>query len=305
MSMFQSAERGQLLMVILVIVAFGAAAALFVTFRQVTPILTHETVISKVVPEEELTPQLIWSSAGSNSARGILFPGEVSQQIVRIGPTASVQLAVTAGGGTDVALINPQGKEVIASVSPKQSATITETTTGTTTTTVYSLTGNTQSGDWTVVLGNSSTAETPFTIVVPVGAPPLTISPQVNETANNSKNITIALTVEESIGEVVKPVTGAEVIAHVTSPSEVVSLLVLVETNPTTNPGVYSGVYTGAQSTGLYEVEYFIHGYTSFGTEFTQTASGEFAVTPEPTTPYLYGKKYDINRGGEVQLIGY
>ncbi|HEY4517625.1 MAG TPA: hypothetical protein VJI74_01940, partial [Candidatus Paceibacterota bacterium] len=230
-------QSGQLAFVTLIVIAALAVfGVMFFSFQSSIPpelrLDATDTASENAAPQIPPTPvanRLVWSNSATNVKHGFIGARAETSARVSIGPTANVEIAVTAGVGTSVTLIDPSGKKVIPSspaskdgtkVSQSSSTTVTETTT------TYTIAGNTQSGDWTVALLNEGDEDSSFTVEVPQGAAPLDISPEVGSTVN-AYHITISLTVQETVGETPQPITGADVIAHVTDPNEQTSLVVL------------------------------------------------------------------------------
>ncbi len=118
-------------------------------------------------------------------------------------------------------------------------------------------------------------------------------------------NATLTITIQETIGlNVTIPITGASVIAIITSPSGQVFTVNLIEVSP----GVYTGIFSNITEPGTYLVTYVISGQDSDGDHFDQTVDDSFDVDESDLTgsddddpAYQSTKVFDINQGGEIR----
>jgi hypothetical protein len=171
---------------------------------------------------------------------------------------------------------------------------------------IFNLIQPTSGRDWQVEINNPSASALNYNIKTPVNAgnpSPLAVSPTIDQ--ESGQTVGISITVTETILSVTTPITGAQVVAYITSPSGEVTMIILQEVDPINNPGVYTGEFDGGDESGVYQIEYVIDGQNSAGEPIVQTSTGQFEVNPGNQTTPSYSKKYDINRGDEVQIIGY
>lgn len=294
-------NRGNVLAPVLAVVAL-LVGGLFVFWALRGPEASPPPGEAPAAALPELGSPLIWGDFGATSIGGLVPPASGGRQTIRLGPTAAPVFQVTVNDpAARVTLKNPAG-EIIK---PSEEATVP--VAGQNQTVVRTLTfrptNNRPSGNWTVELNNPNpNAPLDYSVEVPEGAPPLVISPQTDQTANTGQGVTITLVVQETVFQVTVPVTGATVVAIITDPNGNVTIVPLVETAP----GVYTGVYVGNQTAGIYQVDYQITGVDQDGNQFTETTNGQFVVAPETAGQSgSYGRRYDINRSGEVQIIGY
>jgi hypothetical protein len=263
--------------------------------------LKTETITS---PPPETTPppspraasnRLVWSPSGLAKASGqVPASGQVTKTLA-IGPTDHLLVQIDSPSAEiKTVLKDPLGKTV--PLSPQS----------TEQTKIYDLTKDVTGGDWQIVLSNPNpqTSAT-YAINVPVAAPPLVVSPVVDQTTTG-QNLVVSITVEETTLSVTTPVSGAQVTATIISqPGNVaVATIILQEADPENNPGVYTGNYTGDLDSGLYQIEYLIDGENSAGQPFVQTTTGEFYVPPDTSATTTHNLKYDINQAERIRIIG-
>jgi hypothetical protein len=162
--------------------------------------------------------------------------------------------------------------------------------------------------DYTIevpVLPSTSTVVPPPTIPTTDEVGPVTVVPTVNS-SESGQNVALSITVEESVVSIVAPISGAQVTANITGPDGDVTTIILQENDPSANPGVYTGSFNGNTTGGTYEVEYVISGENSAGEPFVQTTTDQFTIAPAETGQNQgHTKKYDINWGSKINLIGY
>ncbi len=255
--------------------------------------------------------RLIWSNVQPNITKSFTPPHAETNQVITIGPANTLLFRVLAGTQTTITLIDPLGnvlkpsKETTTQSVGKTKVSVKKVSAedGKTTSTTITVANNKAAGNWTVVLSNEGDTPDPYTIEVPVGAPPISVSPGLESVAAAPQKVIITLQVEQSGGGNSTPVGGVTVVAHITNPNQEVTLITLTENAP----GEYVGVYNGAANPGTYEITYTIQGTSSHGTDFIQTTIDTFYVPPNATstTPIIFGKKFDINRSGQIDIIGY
>lgn len=159
-----------------------------------------------------------------------------------------------------------------------------------------------EEGTWRIVLSNTGNNNAAYAVNIPSQF--LNILDNTQGLVQNSSGVTISLNVEETVsGGTVRAVTGATVVANVIIPDQDTVSLNLTESEQ----GIYSGVFASTTEAGTYTVEYVISGYNSDGTLFEQITSGQFTVatSAEANVNYQWNKKFDINKGNQLQLIGY
>ena len=163
--------------------------------------------------------------------------------------------------------------------------------------------GGTTPGEYRVTVENpSGSSPAPYTVDIPDA--PVVVTDTQN-VGGSSANIKVSITVGETIAlSGFVAIANAQVIATITAPSGTQTSLLLAEEEGSL--GTYSGTFNGATESGTYSVEYVIQGENSAEDEFYKTSYDQFTVAGGTVTGSGgVNKKFDINRGDEIQLIGY
>ena len=249
-----------------------------------------------------LTDDTLWLGSRLDLFAGYVPEDDTQVRRIAVGPTKSATLdfSVKSKKGVKAVLTNPKG------------ATITTPTKVTTNSdgsviSLYSVPNTSgTSGVWTLTLNNTGGTSAPYQLTIPQTVP-VSVSDLTGSYFGATQNIMISIVVQESTQTfAVKAVTGATVVATVTSPSGVVSTVTLTE-DTSLNNGTYTGVLNGATEPGTYTVVYTITGRNGEGVQFEQTTTSQFVLSPTGviTGVSSWVKKFDINRGNDLQLIGY
>jgi len=249
-----------------------------------------------------LTDDTLWFGSRFDLFAGYVPQDDVETRRVAVGPTKDVTLdfSVKSNKGVSTKLTGPKG-QVIATPTK-----VTQNSDGTVTS-LYSVPNtNGSSGVWTLDITNSSSVSAPYQLTIPQTSP-VSISDLTGSYFGSAQNITISIVVQETTSTfAIQAVTGATVVATVTSPSGVVSTVILAE-DTIQNNGTYTGVLEGATEPGTYTVVYTITGTNGDGIAFEQTTTSQFVLSSTGTVSGVssWVKKFDINRGNDLQLLGY
>ncbi len=278
------------------------------------PRLFHDTPAqraARVVEEGEveregaelvLTDDTLWFGSRLDLFAGYVPQDEVEIRRIAVGPSneATLDFTVKSKKSVQAKLTSPKGTSVSTPTK------VTQNSDGTVTA-LYSVPNtNDSSGVWTLSLQNSSSVSAPYQLTIPQTSP-VSVADLTGTYFSSAQNITISIVVQESTPTLaVQAVTGATVIATVTSPSGSVSTVTLIE-DTSQNNGTYTGVLSGASEPGTYTVVYTITGTNSGGVPFEQTTTSQFVLSPTGAVSGVstWVKKFDINRGNDLQLIGY
>ncbi len=298
------------------LIGIGVAALVIigvvVALEQRAPAITPLPPVNEEAPSDEFSAadgtRLSWEGGAINIHRSNLGARQKLTQTLYLGAGTDASVALRSSNpDVTLALTSPSG----AAVKPEL-VVATDEQTGETIK-IYKVPPHRESGEWHVTVTNPNPeASSTVDISTPGATPPLAVipgTPPVNPPPPPGGGVVLSISVEESGGPgglTVKTVSGAKVTAIVTAPDGKVTEVPLTE-DPH-NPGTYTGVYPGPVIPGVYHVEYIIEGKTSDGQDFTQITQSDFAVTGTPgasSTPSQWNKKYDINRGDAVDIIGY
>lgn len=314
-------SRGVAVMPVVVIGAIVIGLGAYLALRPEPSIEPSEIATSTIDTATDRRPlpifkQSAWRGGAVNTSKGVVAAGQMARQSVYLGPGRAVVAVQVADESVGVSLVAPDGTVI----SPQSENVIYEVKTdgsADSTTISYTIPDNTKSGEWTVVIADQDDEEdkeesddTDYVVTTPDASPPLSVSDGTAPVVSNTQGVDLSLVVEETVsspsGFVVQTVSGAVVVATITTPSGDSSSIQLTEDED--NPGTYSGVYTGNTETGTYQVEYEITGQNSAGQQFTQTTYGQFEVTTEPdvsTGSANWTKKFDINRSNQIRILNY
>lgn len=134
--------------------------------------------------------------------------------------------------------------------------------------------------------------------------PPVTIDPIITP-GEDEDDVSISITIKETVVSIVSAITGAQVTANIVCPPDpTVITIILQEEDPIGQPGVYTGKFSHPEG-GTCQIEYVIDGENSEGDPFVETITDEFVIPPGKDRKKTYNKKYDISWGDQVQIIGY
>ena len=283
------------------IILIGGALALVGSFYAFTTLFpdaptrsTQRLVEEGGVAREEgaelvLTDDTLWLGSRLDLFAGYVPEEDVEVRRIAVGPTkaATLDFTVKSKKGVQTKLMSPKGVTV---ATPSK---VTQNSDGTVTT-LYSIPTSTgASGVWTLSLHNSGTVSAPYQLTIPQTSP-VSVSDLTGNYFSSAQNVTISIVIQESTPTLaVQAVTGATVVATVTSPAGSVSTVTLTE-DTSLNNGTYTIVYT-------------IIGRNSEGVQFEQTTTSQFVLSPTGAVSGVstWVKKFDINRGNDLQLIGY
>lgn len=254
--------------------------------------------------EPVTAPKPAASARLARSSGGLAWSGQVAA-----GGTAREAISLAGGGSFDLTLTGPAGAgaifrwsngEAIAGLNPQ----VAIDPDGQAITSYHFDQAAGGEGNLQVEIHNETgTTPTDYEIMVP----PIDTSSTTTTITPTGQGINISITLQETIDGQVLPVTGATVIAIITSPSGLVYTLPLAE-GPS-EPGTYTGYFGGNQEAGVYRITYQISGLNHDGTPFTQETDAEFLSTglPPESVPGAsdWTKIFDINLSGSIQLIGY
>lgn len=269
---------------------------------RVSPVQTVvEEEPSRRSAELVLKPGTLWSGASSDLFGGLLASGDFTEKRVAVGISNAEYLTFSVRGSTDLVtqLRDPSGALVTV---PVQSSIASDGSVVST----YVVPNKKSSGVWTLSVSNTGSSAASYEVEIPESSA-LSITDNAGQYFGMAQDITISITVEESSPSLaVHAISGASVEATISSPSGVVTVIQLQE-DTSLGDGTYTGVLEGATESGTYTVEYHIVGRNADGTQFEQTTTSQFVVTPSPggTSVSQWIKKFDINRGDDLQLIGY
>ncbi len=272
----------------------------------------HTLSSQSVTPLREQNVKATSTVAREASVTGTLDPHGIESTFFTVGAAPSVRVTVdTPLAGVIVRVTDPKGGNYSATAYTGNADSkegeryiIVKNPDGTYRITIITPGGNSV-GEYRVTVENpSGSASAPYIINIP-DVPVVITDTQNTSGINNTTGVTISITVGETVTvQGFVAVTGAHVTANITTPSQQKISLVLIE--DVGNPGTYSGVYTGATESGTYIVEYVILGENSAGDAFYKTSYDQFVVTGGTVGSLIkVNKKFDINRGNEIQLIGY
>ncbi|HBB65035.1 MAG TPA: hypothetical protein DCZ84_00065 [Candidatus Vogelbacteria bacterium] len=250
------------------------------------------------------------TAALRTAVSGTIDPRDIESVLFTVGAAPSVRVTVdtpTAGvvvkvtdpkGGTYSAIANTgnadskEGERYIIERKPDGTYRIT-----------IIAPGGTTPGEYRVTVENpSGSSPAPYTVDIPDA--PVVVTDTQN-VGGSSANIEVSITVGETIAlSGFVAIADAQVIATITAPSGTQTSLLLAEEEGSL--GTYSGTFNGATESGTYSVEYVIQGENSAEDEFYKTSYDQFTVAGGTVTGSGgVNKKFDINRGDEIQLIGY
>lgn len=249
---------------------------------------------------------LKWQGGSLNPAAGSLFGGDSERYFVDLSEGAAAFQLRSESSLTRLTLRGPDGTRYVPggagdftfrqSVDPDSGDTLTD----------VEIPDGGDGGTWEVVVDNPGEDPTGYEVIVPDPTPPpgvIIIHPG-EEVAGS---VLLLISIEETLTASSSPVaiTGALVTAVITSPGGDLTTLTLTER--VAAPGTYAALFEGASEPGLYRVDYTITGQNSAGQQFTQLTFGEFTILPGPDGggEVIWNQRYDINRSGEIDIIGY
>lgn len=249
-----------------------------------------------------LTDDTLWTGSRLDLFAGYVPQDETETRRIAVGPSTAPTLdfSVKSKKGVKTVLTSPKGATVAipTKVTTNSDGTVTS---------LYSVPNTSgTSGVWTLSLQNTGIVSSPYQLTIPQTSP-VSVSDLTGSYFGSAQNITISIVVQETTQTfAVRAVTGATVIATVTSPSGVVSTVTLAE-DTSLNNGTYTGVLNGATEPGTYTVVYTIVGRNADGVQFEQTTTSQFVLSSSGVVSGVstWVKKFDINRGNDLQLIGY
>lgn len=302
-------HKGAALIPLLLLGALVVFAGGLYTFTKLFPDAPASRVVRSIEDnasvregaELVLTDDVLWSGSRLDLFAGYVPEDDIVTQRIAVGPTSAKTLEFSVKSDTKVkaSLVSPKSAAI---TTPAKTVANSD---GTVTLLFSVPTTADTAGVWTLSLNNTGATSAAYHISIPDTAP-ISVSDTTGSYFNAAQSITISIVVEETTSTLaVQAVTGATVVATVTSPSGIVTTITLTE-DPN-HPGTYTGVLTGATEPGTYTIVYTITGTNSEGVAFNQTTTSQFALSPEGTVTGVstWVKKFDINRGNELQLIGY